>query len=177
MNNRRTALLLAIVPVLMFGFGYAMVPLYDVFCEALGISLPDKGRVSSDEVIPVEAGDRWVTVQFDANVNQGLNWSFQPSQNFVKVRVGEMAEMNYTAVNLAQRRSVGHAVPSVTPAPGSLYLAKTECFCFTQQPLDGGESKVMPVRFFIKPDLPDNIKVLTLSYRVYASEDAQLASN
>ena len=180
MSHRKLIGMLCAVALGMFGFGYAMVPLYDVFCEALGIRLGDggTGRIAAeslDHYAPAE--ERWVTVQFDANVDSRLPWAFAPDQNFLKVKVGELSSATFLAVNQADEPVSGHAVPSIAPAEASIYFAKTECFCFTRQQLAAGESQHMPVRFIIDPKLPPGIKVLTLSYRFYRSDETQTAAS
>jgi len=179
-SNKKLIVVLCSVVVGMFGFGFAMVPLYDVFCEVLGIRLPGDGtgQVSAQQSEQLQTQeDRWITVQFDSTVDSALPWEFSPGQKFMRVKVGELSETHYLAENTAQRAVVGHAVPSIAPAEASIYFAKTECFCFTQQQLQAGEQRDMPVRFIIDPDIPKNIKVLTLSYRFYKSgqENDQLA--
>ena len=171
-QGRRLLLTLAGVALGMFGFGFALVPLYDIFCEVTGIRLIDNGRVSASEVQFEQIDEeRWVTVHFDAAVDRGLPWDFGPSEKFMKVKVGEVSETLYLARNQSTEAVIGHAVPSVAPAPASIYFAKTECFCFTQQRLEAGESQEMPVRFVIDPALPKNTKVLTLSYRFYKYDE------
>ncbi|MFK7954556.1 MAG: cytochrome c oxidase assembly protein [Lysobacterales bacterium] len=162
----------------MFGFGFAMVPLYDVFCDVLGIRLEDgDGRISNaeaEQIAPVE--DRWVTVHMDTSVDQYLPWEFAAQDKFVKVRVGELAEALFDAQNQADYPVSGQAVPSVAPAEASIYFAKTECFCFTRQQLAAGESKEMPVKFMLDPALPEDIKVVTLSYRFYPMDTEKTAA-
>ncbi len=176
-SNKKLALLLTAVPVLMFGFGFALVPLYEVFCEVTGIRLNDgDGQIPTADVAKYEsAEERYVTVHFDSAVDRRLPWAFGPTQKSMKVKVGELSETVYVAANNAEHSIVGHAVPSVAPVETSIYFAKTECFCFTEQLLAAGESKTMPVRFIIDPELPDNVKVMTLSYRFYNNEDATAA--
>ncbi len=163
----------------MFGFGFAMVPLYDVFCDVMGTRLEDgDGRVTQAEaaetVMPAE--DRWVTVHMDTSVDQYLPWQFAAQDKFVKVRVGELAEAMFDAMNQADYPVTGQAVPSVAPAEASIYFAKTECFCFTRQQLAGGETREMPVKFMLDPELPEDIKVVTLSYRFYPMEEEKTAA-
>ncbi|MEM9301456.1 MAG: cytochrome c oxidase assembly protein [Pseudomonadota bacterium] len=171
-SNRKLFGILGGIALGMFGFGFAMVPLYDVFCEVLGIRLEDgTGQIATNEVGEFEGQtDRWVTVQFDSSVDSKLPWAFAPDEPILKVRVGELTETTYLARNLADHAVIGHAVPSVAPSRASLYFAKTECFCFTQQQLASGEEQHMPVRFIIDPELPPTVNTLTLSYRFYRSD-------
>lgn len=170
-GGRRLYVLLGGLAVGMFGFGFAMVPLYSVFCEAIGIRLENgTGQIAPDDAVTLAPVDRWVTVQFDGAVDAALPWTFLPDEPVRKVRVGELTETSFLARNRAGEAVTGHAVPSVAPARASLYFAKTECFCFTQQRLAAGEEQHMPVRFVIDPALPPTVTTLTLSYRFYRSE-------
>lgn len=176
MTTRRLIPMLMLIVIGMFGFGYAMVPLYSVFCEALGIKLVDgTGRVAETDVkTSAPAEERWITVQFDSDVDAALPWDFEPSEKFMKVRLGELTAATFSAANTSSEAIVGHAVPSIAPSEASIYFSKTECFCFEQQQLDGGEAQQMPVRFVIDPELPEKIQVVTLSYRFYRSDQAAI---
>lgn len=166
-KNIKTAAGLALVSVLMFGFGYAMVPLYNVFCDAVGLN-GKTGRISAAEAGLRKADtDRVVTVEFDTNVNSRLRWKFHPEQKKLSVHPGEINEALFYAENLTDKQITGQAVPSVAPSEASLYFNKTECFCFTQQTLGPHEKREMPVRFVVDPDLPEKIEVLTLSYTFF----------
>jgi cytochrome c oxidase assembly protein subunit 11 len=124
------------------------------------------------------AAKRTVRVQFDGGVNSKLPWAFHPEQLTMDVVPGELNEALYYARNDSDRALVGSAVPSVAPAKASGYFSKTECFCFTAQTLVAGEKRDMPVRFIVDPDLPANIKTITLSYTFYKNDalSAQLAT-
>ncbi len=163
---------LSLFAVAMFGFGYLLVPLYDKFCEVTGIG----GRTAAGpvtEYLPTEIDEsRLVTVHFDANVNSSLPWAFTPAQKMMSVHPGQMYETSYTATNRSDQTVVAQAVPSVAPGQAALYFNKTECFCFTEQLLAPGETREMPVRFFVHPDLPPDTNLVTLSYIVYKNEDA-----
>ena len=177
-NNRATgrlAIKLVVVVVAMFGFGFALVPLYDVFCEITGLNGKTDQLAASDAATLEIDRDRLVTVQFDGNVNSGLPWEFGPEEFSMKVHPGEVATTQYWAENLSSKAIVGQAVPSVAPAEASKYFAKTECFCFTEQLLAAGERKLMPVQFVVASDLPQDIKVMTLSYRFFINEQATAA--
>ena len=168
----RTARKLGLVAIAMFGFGYAMVPLYDVFCDVTGIN-GKTGEISQSEA---NAGridlDRLVTVEFDTNVNAALPWKFKAAEYKMKVHPGEIAEAVFIAENLSDRSVVGEAVPSVAPAQASLFFNKTECFCFTQQVLAPGERKEMIVRFVVDSELPEKIATMTLSYTFFETPDS-----
>jgi cytochrome c oxidase assembly protein subunit 11 len=151
----------------MFGFGFAMVPLYDVFCEWTGLN----GKTGGQVVYEADTADidlaRAVTVQFSATNNAGMAWDFRPLQNQVVVHPGELNEVKFYARNPTAARVIGQAVPSVSPSAGADFLHKTECFCFNQQVLEPGESIEMPVRFFVDKALPDDVHKLTLSYTLF----------
>jgi len=169
-TTARTAGKLALLAVGMFGFGYALVPLYDKFCEITGIG----GRTGDAVAEVVDAGDsdRTIQVHFDSNVNTALDWEFKPLEKFMDIQPGRMYETAYIAHNRSDRTLVAQAVPSVAPGQASLYFNKTECFCFEQQLLAPGESREMPVRFYVDDQLPGKIDLITLSYIIYKNEDA-----
>jgi len=174
-NARRGAgwLKLAGVAVAAFAFTFSLVPLYRIACEKVfGIRL--EGGTGQARAGGVAAGkvrrDRTVTVQFDGGVNSKLPWSFEPVQLSMKVVPGELNEAMYVARNDGQRAIVGSAVPSVAPARASGHFTKTECFCFTAQTLQPGETREMPVRFIVDPDLPGDVATITLSYTFFKNE-------
>ena len=111
-----------------------------------------------------------MTVEFDGTVNSKLPWGFHPNETRMRVRVGEQYEATYAALNRSDRAVVGSATPSVAPARASGYFSKTECFCFTAQTLQAGESRDMPVRFIIDPALPRDVHTITLSYTFYKND-------
>lgn len=158
--------LMAIV-VLMFGFGFMLVPLYDVFCEVTGLNGktggPYQGAISESQ-----AGEqRQVTIQFVANRNANLPWAFRPDQEVIRLQLGERKQTAFYVNNTYDHPVVAQAIPSVSPARAADYLNKVECFCFQQQPLQAGEQKDFPLVFFIDPELPDDISKLTLSYTLF----------
>jgi len=162
-----------IVVACSFLFGFAMVPLYRVVCEhVLGIRLSDGAVAAASVADLVEDTSRTVSVQFVANVNSRLPWEFVPEQPRIEVHPGKLTEVWFDARNTSGEPIVGNAVPSVAPSEASLYFNKTECFCFTQQLLGAGESRRMPVRFYVDPRLPAGIQELTLSYTFYENEIA-----
>ena len=111
--------------------------------------------------------ERIITVEFDANVNAGLPWEFKPMTRRVKVHPGEVTQVSYFAKNISNRTIVGQAVPGVSPNYASKYFSKTECFCFSNQTFGPGQSREMPLRFIVDPDLPKRVKTLTLSYTFF----------
>jgi cytochrome c oxidase assembly protein subunit 11 len=156
------------VSLLAFGFSFALVPLYRIACEKVfGIRLE---RGPADAAVVAARSDRVITVRFDGDVNSKLPWAFAPKQLSMQVRPGELYETAYVARNTSDRDIVGSATPSVAPAAGSQYFNKTECFCFTAQTLLAGESRDMPVRFIVDPDLPEDVHTLTLSYTFFKND-------
>lgn len=169
--NRRTVKRLGIVAVLMFGFGFALVPLYDVFCDITGLN-GKTGRVELEQALSAEVDeDRLVTVEFLGRANSDLPWEFRPMVRRIKVHPGEVTEVHYFAQNTADHAIVGQAVPSVAPGQAGKYFNKTECFCFTRQTLDAGEGKEMPIRFVVDPALPENVRTVSLSYTFFQAKD------
>ena len=160
---------MVVAAILAFAFTFSLVPLYRIACEKVfGIRL-DSSR--SEAPSPVAAqSDRLITVQFDGGVNSKLPWEFSPNQVSMQVRPGEQYETTYHARNTSDRTVVGSAVPSVAPARASGYFSKTECFCFTAQTLHAGETRDMPVRFIVDPNLPADVKTLTLSYTFFKND-------
>ncbi|WP_281630629.1 cytochrome c oxidase assembly protein [Vibrio sp. St2] len=169
-NNRLTLKLLAAV-VAMFGFGFALVPLYDVMCEALGIN----GKTNTESALQpqgmVPDTSRLIRVEFMAHRNQGMSWLFEPKQQSMDVHPGEVIQTAYVATNQSSIATIGQAVPSVSPGMGASYFNKIECFCFNHQPLESLATAEMPLIFYIEPDIPDSIHTLTLSYTLYDITD------
>jgi cytochrome c oxidase assembly protein subunit 11 len=156
------------VALAVFVLTFSLVPLYRIACEKVfGIRLeqgPGQAAVNAAKAT------RTVTVQFDGGVNSKLPWAFHPEQLTMQVVPGELYEAKYFARNDSTRAIVGSAVPSVAPARASGYFTKTECFCFTAQTLQAGESRDMPVRFIVDPDLPAEVKTITLSYTFFKND-------
>ncbi|MBD8525720.1 cytochrome c oxidase assembly protein [Pseudomarimonas arenosa] len=160
----------ALAAVVSFGFAFALVPLYRLACEKLlGIKF-EEGPVEVRSYEPDLS--RQVTIEFTAGVNSKLPWQFRAEKMSMKVHPGEMNEATFYAINESPLPIVGQAVPSVAPASVAIYFNKTECFCFTEQLLNPGEQRAMPVRFVVDPDLPQNIDTLTLSYTFFNNEIA-----
>jgi cytochrome c oxidase assembly protein subunit 11 len=184
-SRNNTALLKMIgVALAAFAFTFALVPLYRIACEKVfGVRLErvavQPGPVDASSRKTSDRHDRWVTVQFDGGVNSKLPWSFSPEQLTMRVQPGRQYEAKYFARNTSDHAIVGNAVPSVAPARASGYFSKTECFCFTAQTLAAGESRDMPVRFIVDPDLPADVRTITLSYTFYknAALTARLPGN
>ena len=158
------------VSLLAFGFSFALVPLYRIACEKVfGVRL-ERGPASQGDAAAAVRRDRTITVHFDGAVNSKLPWRFQPTQMSMQVHPGQVYETTYFARNASDRAIVGSATPSVAPAQASKYFVKTECFCFTAQTLAAGESREMPVRFIVDPDLPEDTKAITLFYTFFKND-------
>ena len=171
-NAKLTRRLLAVAGG-AFLFAFTLVPLYRIACEQVfGIKLADGAANAGEVGAMVVDRSRTVTVQFDANVSDGLGWSFAPGVPSMEVHPGEPAETWFVAANPADVAIVGNAVPSVAPNEASAYFAKTECFCFTEQLLRGQETRRMPVKFVIDPKLPADVSTITLSYRFFVNAAA-----
>ncbi len=161
---------LFMVQVLMFGFGFALVPLYDVFCEVTGLN-GKTGRVEASEVKQKAVdSSRLVKVKFLANSGNGLPWTFEPVVTEMEVHPGQIYEAMYRVSSKTNKNTVGQAIPSVSPVRASLHFNKTECFCFSNQELAARETRDMPLRFVINHDLPKDIVELTLSYTFFNIE-------
>ncbi|MEJ2577269.1 MAG: cytochrome c oxidase assembly protein [Gammaproteobacteria bacterium] len=167
-KHGRSAAKMVGVALAMFGFGYLLVPLYDVFCEITGLN-GKTGRVAEAaiEARYEEDTERTVTVQFVANNNQGMPWAVVPQVATMDVRPGRVYATSFRASNPTSRDMVGQAVPSVAPTVASRFFNKTECFCFDRQPLEAGETKDMPLRFVVSPALPKHVETLTLAYTFF----------
>ncbi|MEZ8034586.1 cytochrome c oxidase assembly protein [Vibrio crassostreae] len=169
-NKRSTKKLtgyLVLSVVAMFGFGFALVPLYDVMCDALGIN----GKTNTVSAVQPQGMQpdysRTVRVEFMSHIKPDMPWQFSPEVRVLEVHPGEVVQTNYIAKNLSASSLVGQAVPSVSPGMGATYFNKMECFCFNQQPLDGHKSAEMGLIFYIEPDIPESIHTLTLSYTLF----------
>jgi len=165
---------LAIVAVCMFGFGYALVPVYRAICTALGInvlSLSEQQTAAATGVAKFDARNtqvdltRAITVEFDANVRGP--WDFKPALRSVQVHPGELATVMYEFRNRQNRTMVAQAIPSYAPNQAMPYFNKLECFCFSEHKLAPGEAKQWPVVFVIDPKLPRDVKTITLSYTFF----------
>ena len=172
-RNREVLKVGAIVCACAFLFGFAMVPVYRVVCEhVLGIKLAE-GAVDQGALKGlVEDDSRTITVQFVGNVNSKLPWAFAPEATSIEVHPGKLTDAWFDATNHGGEGIVGNAVPSIAPSNAAPYFNKTECFCFTEQVLKAGESRRMPVKFYIDPRLPKDVRELTLSYTFYANDVA-----
>jgi len=170
-DNRRLLFKLLVITVLMFGFGYALVPMYKSICEALGINVLTLSEDRSSSWTAKTGGNsqvdttRLVSVEFDANVHGP--WEFKPAKRSLQVHPGEMTTVEYEFRNVQNRTMKAQAIPSYAPMQASPYFNKLECFCFSEWTLAPGESKRWPVVFVIDPKLPKDVTTITLSYTFF----------
>lgn len=157
---------LVVIGLLMFGFAYALVPIYKQICELTGINILTPKDIDLKTISNSQVDlSREVTIEFDANT-QGP-WRFRPVVASLKVHPGEMAQVVYEVVNKQSYKMDAQAIPSYAPQQASAYFKKMECFCFKQQTLEANEARQMPVVFYIDPALPKDVKVITLSYTFF----------
>ena len=165
-----------LVTVAMFGFGYALVPIYDIVCDITGLN-GKTGRISAAEAEASKGADavaREITVEFVANVNVNGAWTFRPNESSMQVVPGQAYHTTFFAANPRDETRVGQATPSVSPFAAAKYFDKTECFCFTRQVFAPNGARDMPVTFVVDSDLPANVDRLTLSYTFFDSPDQQV---
>ena len=170
--NRRDIIVAAACGIFvagMVGLAYASAPFYDWFCRTTGFG----GRPQIAKAAPQAANARTLSIRFDGNVTGGLPWKFEPEQNSIQVKLGEVVTVNYVATNLAARETVGQAAYNVAPGTTGAYFQKINCFCFTEQRLGPGERREMAVVFYVDPALVkdaelDDLNTITLSYSFYA---------
>jgi cytochrome c oxidase assembly protein subunit 11 len=167
-NHRRLLVILATVVLGMFAFGFALVPIYNSLCQTLGINgKTNTEAVAYDAATAKISKDREILVEFVATNNSGVTWAFYPKVHKIKVHPGEIVKLEFYAENKTDHSMTVQAIPSVTPGLAAKYLKKTECFCFTQQTLNGHEAMNMPLLFHLDTDLPENINTVTLSYTLF----------
>lgn len=167
MSNKKLTLVLCGATLAMFGFGFALVPLYDILCEQLGIN----GKTSTEAAVAPETmqvdTSRTIKVEFISHISKGLPLTFEPEKRVMKVHPGQVIRTAYFATNKSGNSMVAQAVPSVSPGLGATHFNKIECFCFNRQPLEGREKAELPLIFYVEHDLPESIHTLTLSYTLY----------
>ncbi len=178
--NRQMLFKLLVVTVFMFCFGYALVPAYKAICELTGINVVtsknEYGIRALGATKPVENNtqidySRTVTIEFDSNARGPFR--FRPVKNFIEVHPGELNQIIYEVVNEQNQTIVAQAIPSYAPKIATQHFTKLECFCFQQQSLAPKESREMPVMFVIDPNLPKDVKTITLSYTFFEIQSAQ----
>jgi cytochrome c oxidase assembly protein subunit 11 len=168
--NRIILVKLLFVTVVMFGFGYTLVPLYKKICEVTGVNQVEKpGESPANTQIDAT---RLVAIEFDANVRSDLPWKFRPMQAGMNVHPGQMVQILYEVRNASDRAITGQAIPSYGPQIAGQYFRKLDCFCFAKQTFAPGEVRRMPVVFVIEPGLPKDVTTVTLSYTFFSVEAA-----
>jgi len=172
-ENRSLTGRLLVLTAAMFGFGFALVPLYDVFCEITGFG----GRTNATAAVVEEAPDlgREIRVEFVTTVNSYAPFELAADVDSMTVNPGKMYFATFTAKNLASDDKVAQAVPSVAPVAAAEHFVKIECFCFTSQEFAANEERPMPLQFIVDPDLPDYVDTITLQYTFY--DTARAAAN
>jgi cytochrome c oxidase assembly protein subunit 11 len=171
-ENRSLVGRLLIMAVAMFGFGFALVPLYDVFCEITGFG----GRTNTEAAVVDEAPDldREIRIEFMTTVNSYAPFEFVADADSMTVHPGKMYYATFTAKNLTEAGKVAQAVPSVAPIAAAEHFVKIECFCFNNQEFAANEEKAMPLQFIVDPELPDYVDTITLQYTFF--DTASVAS-
>ncbi|MBU25152.1 MAG: cytochrome c oxidase assembly protein [Gammaproteobacteria bacterium] len=164
-QTKRLAVRLATAALVMFGFGFALVPLYDVFCDITGLNGKNFNQGPA-QIVAVD-DSRTVKVQFITVNPADMPWSFEPTERSIRVFLGEDRQTAFYAKNPTANWMVAQAVPSVTPSEAAPYLHKVNCFCFERQPLEAGADTEMPLLFVVDPELPEYISTITLSYALY----------
>ena len=172
-RNRITAARLTLLTVAMFGFGFALVPLYDVFCEITGFG----GRTNTAAGFAEEAPDlsREIRIEFVTTVNSYAPFEFAADVDSMTVHPGKMYFATFTAKNLTGADKIAQAVPSVAPVSAAEHFTKIECFCFTSQVFTANEARAMPLQFIVDPELPEYVDTITLQYTFF--DAARVATN
>jgi cytochrome c oxidase assembly protein subunit 11 len=167
--DRHLALKVAGLAAAMFAFGFALVPLYDVFCEITGFG----GKTATTAAAAVEAPDlrRTVRVEFLASVARGAPWELAPEVSHMDVHPGRLYETHFRARNLTESRLKAQAVPSVAPGTAARHFNKVECFCFTSQEFAPHEEQTLTLAFMVAPELPAHIDTLSLSYTYFSASN------
>lgn len=165
-TNRAALLKFSLAAVLMFGFGYMLVPFYDQICKAIGLRDIDGPVEVRNTQVDTK---RSVRLELDANVNK-IPWSFRPETTIVDVHPGQLMTVDYEVANTTDRPMTGQAIPSYAPRLAGAYFNKLECFCFTRQSFGPHEKRRMPVVFVVDPKLPKEVTTITLSYTFFELE-------
>jgi cytochrome c oxidase assembly protein subunit 11 len=169
--NKRLVISLLGSAILMFGFTFAMVPLYTVFCAVTGLNgkvdLRHPDTFTRYKIADANTHKRHITVEFDTNRNQQALCEFSPEHTALQVIPGELTHTSYYVKNLTNKKMIIQAIPSISPGTVAKYLKKLDCFCFNQQVLKAGEAMHLPLRFWLEPEFPNDIHRLTLSYTLF----------
>ncbi len=173
-THQKTLKILLFITVCMFGFTFALVPIYNAFCKVTGLN----GKVDTKHPGVFTrytdadlAHSRLITIEFDVNRNRNLNCEFSPQHTAIQLKTGELSSTSYHVKNLSNKTITIQAIPSITPGIAAKHLKKLECFCFSKQTLKPGEAMRLPIRFWLEPELPDEVKRLTLSYTLFDVTD------
>ena len=172
-KNAKLVRILVFVVLGMFGFGYALVPLYDVLCEVTGLN----GKVESSavkEVSYVVDKNREITVEFMTALNEATPMVFRSEITKLKVHPGEYYTVNFYAENKTDKVMVARAIPSISPGAAAEFFKKTECFCFSEQTFKAREGRTMPVRFVVNPEIPEKYKTITLAYTFFDNTETSV---
>lgn len=165
-KNAKLVKKLVLVVLLMFGFGYALVPLYDVLCDITGQNIKLQAAAEQGAQFPVDES-REVTVEFITSLNESTPMEFRAETRSLKVHPGQYYTVNFYARNTSGQKIKAQAIPSITPGLAEEFLKKIQCFCFTTQTFEAKEEKTMPVRFTVDPKLPERYKTITLAYTFF----------
>lgn len=177
-SNRKAVLALTGLVAGMFAFGFAMVPLYGVICNALGIpTTASAQRASPVQPAAIEPRpSRPITVKFDTTVNSNLPWRFEPLTRRLRADTGRLLEARFRVHNTGETAIYGQAIPSIIPWQATEYVQKIDCFCFDKQRLAADESREVALRFIVSPDLPEKFHSLTISYTYMNPENPVAAA-
>jgi cytochrome c oxidase assembly protein subunit 11 len=173
-KNIRLVRTLILVALGMFGFGYALVPLYDVMCEVVFKKEKPGIPVATEEVSYTVDKNREITVEFMTTVNKAAPMVFRSEIQKLKIHPGEYVTVSFYAENRTDKVMVAQAIPSISPGAAAEYFKKTECFCFTEQTFKARESKTMPVRFVVNPEIPEQYKTITLAYTFFDNTETSV---
>jgi len=174
-SSRTTTWKLLLIVVGMFGFGFLLVPIYDVLCKVTGLGGRTGGLYVYDPAKVQPDDSRSIKVSFVTNTNDGMTWAFRAEQGAMHVHPGELNEAKFYVRNTSDHTMVAQAVPSLAPGNAAEFFHKTECFCFNRQVLEPGQELEMPMRFFLSPDLPRSVESIQLSYTLF--DVTQLAAD
>jgi len=167
-SANKSVIKLGVVAVAMFGFGYALVPLYDVLCDITGLNGKSESVTQQQPQTNFAVDEeRTVTVEFVTNLNQGMIWDFKPATKKMQIHPGKPYQTSFFVNNKSNQSIIGQAIPSIAPATAASHFIKTECFCFSNQLLEAGQSMEMPVVFVVDPNLPKYVNTVTLSYTYF----------
>ena len=169
-DAKRTLRRLLIAVPVMFAFGWALIPLYNVLCEVTGLNGKIELRATNDRNIEVDDG-RDISIQFVSHNNEEMPWTLKPSEDNIQIQTGKYHTATFYVKNTTNKRMVAQAIPSVAPSNAAAHLKKLECFCFEQQELAPGEEALLPVRLIFDDELPSSINSVVLSYTIFDVTD------